>query len=58
MKTRDIEITVDPPGREGIVLAEFTIVTVVGLTARVREEFTVPAEDCLIHAIDARISLG
>ena len=55
---RDIEITVDPPGREGIVLAEFTIVTVVGLTARVREGFTVPAEDCLIHAIDARISLG
>lgn len=55
---RDITITVDPPGREGIVHAEFTIVTVVGLTARVREDFTVPAEDCLIHAIDARISLN
>ena len=55
---RDITITVDPPGREGIVLAEFTIVTVVGLTVMVREEFTVPAEDCLIHAIEARISLS
>lgn len=55
---RDITITVDPPGREGIVQAEFTIVTVVGLKARVREDFTVPAEDCLIHAIDARIALG
>ncbi|HIW68592.1 MAG TPA: hypothetical protein H9878_10760 [Candidatus Dietzia merdigallinarum] len=55
---RDIEITVDPPGREGIVHAEFTIVTVVGLTARVREDFTVPAEDCLIHEINAKISLS
>ena len=54
---RDIQITVDPPGREGIVHAEFTIVTVVGLTAKVREDFTVPAEDCLIHEIEARISL-
>lgn len=55
---RDITITVDPPGREGIVHAEFTIVTVVGLTAKVREDFTVPAEDCLIHQIEARISLS
>lgn len=55
---RDIEITVDPPGREGVVHAEFTIVTALGLRARVREDFTVPAEDCLIHQIDARISLG
>ncbi|GLB65315.1 hypothetical protein NCCP2495_31950 [Dietzia sp. NCCP-2495] len=54
---RDIEITVDPPGREGIVHAEFTIVTVVGLTAKVREDFTVPPEDCLIHEIEAHISL-
>lgn len=55
---RDIEITVDPPGREGVVHAEFTVVTVLGLKVRVREDFTVPADDCLLHQIDARISLG
>lgn len=54
---RDIELTVDPAGREGVVHAEFTIVTVLGLKATVREDFVVPAEDCLIHSIDARISL-
>lgn len=54
---RDIELTVDPDGREGVVHAEFTIVTVLGLKATVREDFVVPAEDCLIHSIDARISL-
>lgn len=57
-EVRDIEITVDPPGRDGVVVAEFTLVTVLGLRARVREEFVVPAEDCLIHSIDARVSLG
>jgi len=55
---RDIVITVDPPGREGVVHADFTLVTVLGLRARVSEDFVVPAEDCLIHSIDARISLG
>lgn len=54
----DIAVTVDPPGREGIVHADFTLVTAVGLKARVREDFLIPAEDCLIHSIDARISLG
>ena len=38
--------------------ADFTLVTAVGLKARVREDFLIPAEDCLIHSIDARISLG
>ncbi|MDX2356863.1 hypothetical protein [Dietzia sp. PP-33] len=57
-EVRDIVVTVDPPGREGVVRAEFTLVTVVGLRARVSEDFLVPAEDCLIHSIDARISLG
>lgn len=55
---RDIVVTVDPPGREGVVHAGFTIVTVLGLKATVSEDFVVPAEDCLIHSIDARISLG
>ena len=55
---RDIEITVDPPGREGVVHADFTIVTVLGLRARVSEDFVVPAEDCLIHSIRAQITLG
>ncbi|WP_029457697.1 hypothetical protein [Dietzia alimentaria] len=55
---RDIELTVDPPGREGVVHAEFTLVTVLGLRATVSEDFVVPAEDCLIHSIDAQISLG
>ncbi len=54
---RDITLTVDPPGRDGVVHADFTIVTVVGSTARVREDFVVPAEDCLIHSIEARITL-
>ena len=44
--------------REGVVHADFTLVTVVGLKARVSEDFVVPAEDCLIHSIEARISLG
>ena len=57
-EVRDIVITVDPPGREGVVHADFTLVTVVGLRARVSEDFVVPPEDCLIHSIDARISLG
>ena len=55
---RDIVITVDPPGREDVVHADFTIVTVAGLKARVSEDFVVPREDCLIHAIDARIAVG
>jgi hypothetical protein len=55
---RDIVLTTDAPGREGIVHAEFTIVTVAGVPARVVEDFHVPAEDCLIHSIEARISLG
>lgn len=54
----DVTITVDPPEREGIVHADFRLRTVLGLSARVREDFHVPAEDCLIHWIDARISLG
>lgn len=54
----DIVITVDPPGREGVVHADFSLVTVVGLKARVSEDFHVPADDCLIHSIDAHISLG
>lgn len=54
----DVTLTVDPPGRDGVVHADFTLVTVVGLRARVREDFLVPADDCLIHSIDARISLG
>lgn len=54
----DVTLTVDPPGRDGIVHADFTLVTVVGLRARVREDFVVPADDCHIHSIDARISLG
>ncbi|AVZ38723.1 MULTISPECIES: hypothetical protein [unclassified Dietzia] len=57
-EVRDIVITVDPPGREGVVHADFTLVTVVGLRARVSEDFVVPSDDCLIHSIDARISLG
>jgi hypothetical protein len=57
-EVRDIVLTVDPDGREGIVHADFTLVTVVGLRARVSEDFHVPAEDCLIHSIEARISLG
>lgn len=57
-EVRDVVITVDPAGREGVVHADFTLVTVVGLKARVSEDFAVPAEDCLIHSIDARISLG
>lgn len=54
----DVELTVDPPGRDGIVHAEFRIRTVAGLSARVREDFLVPADDCLIHSIGARISVG
>lgn len=54
----DIALTVDPTGREGVVHADFSLVTVVGLKARVSEDFLVPAEDCLIHSIDAHISLG
>lgn len=57
-EVRDVELTVDPPGREGVVHAEFTLVTVLGLKATVSEDFVVPAEDCLIHSIDARISLA
>lgn len=57
-EVRDIELTVDPPDREGVVHAEFTLVTVLGFKATVSEDFVVPAEDCLIHSIDARISLG
>ncbi|HMT48892.1 hypothetical protein [Dietzia sp. UBA5065] len=57
-EVRDIVLTVDPDGREGVVHADFTLVTVVGLKARVSEDFVVPAEDCLIHSIEARISLG
>ncbi|PAY22071.1 hypothetical protein CEY15_15425 [Dietzia natronolimnaea] len=57
-EVRDIVITVDPPGREGVVHADFTLVTVLGLRARVSEDFVVPSDDCLIHSIDARISLG
>ena len=57
-EVRDVVITVDPPGREGTVHADFTLVTVVGLKARVSEDFAVPADDCLIHSIDARIALG
>lgn len=57
-EVRDIVITVDPPGREGVVHADFTLVTVVGLKVRVSEDFEVPADDCLIHSIDAHISLG
>ena len=55
---RDIVITVDPPGREGVVHADFTLAIVLGARARVSEDFVVPAEDCLIHSIEARISLG
>ena len=55
---RDIVITVDTPGREGVVHADFTLATVVGATARVSEDFVVPSEDCLIHSIEARVSLG
>jgi hypothetical protein len=54
----DIVVTVDPDGREGVVHADFSLVTVVGLKARVSEDFVVPADDCLIHSIDARISIG
>lgn len=54
----DIEITVDPRGREGVVHADFTLRTVPGLRARVSEDFHIPAEDCLIHSIDARVSPG
>lgn len=57
-EVRDIVLTFDPDGREGVVHADFTLVTVVGLKARVSEDFVVPAEDCLIHSIEARISLG
>lgn len=57
-EVHDIDITVDPPGRDGVLVAEFTIITAFGLKARVRDEFVVPPEDCLIHSIDARISLG
>ncbi|GAA1735429.1 hypothetical protein SAMN06265174_10221 [Dietzia kunjamensis subsp. schimae] len=57
-EVRDIVITVDPPGREGVVHADFTLATVVGATARVSEDFVVPTEDCLIHSIEARVSLG
>mgnify|MGYP007068599946 FL=1 len=57
-EVRDIVLTVDPDGREGVVHADFPLVTVVGLKARVSEDFVVPAEDCLIHSIEARISLG
>lgn len=51
----DVEITVDPDGREGVVHADFTIVTVLGLRVRVVEDFHVPADDCLIHRIEAAI---
>ena len=54
----DIVVTVDPDGREGVVHADFSLVTVVGLKAKVSEDFVVPADDCLIHSIDARISIG
>lgn len=57
-EVRDIVVTVDPPGRDGVVHVDFTLVTVLGLRARVSEDFVVPAEDCLIHSIDARIALG
>ncbi|HHX85983.1 MAG TPA: hypothetical protein GX694_11785 [Actinomycetales bacterium] len=57
-EVREIEITVDPPGREGVVHADFSLVTVLGVRARVSEDFVVPADDCLIHSIDARITLG
>ena len=55
---RDVVITVDPPGREGVVHAEFALATVLGVPAKVSEDFVVPPEDCLIHSIEARISLG
>ncbi|MCT2237928.1 hypothetical protein M3E77_16715, partial [Dietzia cinnamea] len=57
-EVRDIVLTVDPPGREGVVHAEFTLATVLGVKARVSEDFVVPPEDCLIHSIDARIAVG
>jgi|GEM_PF-745789 len=52
----DVEITVDPDGREGVVHADFTIVTLPGLRVRVSEDFDVPAHDCLIHRVEARIT--
>lgn len=51
-----LTLTVDPPGDEGRVVAEFDIVTLPGLKVHVHEEFLVPASDCLIHRIDARIT--
>ena len=57
-EVRDIVPPAAPDGREGVAHADFTLVTVVGLKARVSEDFVVPAEDCLIHSIEARISLG
>lgn len=55
-RIEDLTVTVDPDGREGIVHAEFRIVTPVRLEVWVSEEFHVPVSDGLIHRIDARVS--
>lgn len=52
----DLTLTVAPDGREGIIHAQFRIVTPFRLKVWVSEEFHIPSEDGLIHRIDARIT--